>query len=147
MNLSNLIILFILYFGIINIIICKKEKKEDEFTEYINWCGYNKIYRHSSLNFTKEVKGTKTLYKLFSETAVIGLTPELLGSKVASFGVPEFGTRFVQGMLMETTPKTFAQLVKISGLSHGTNVWANNSQELVNGRTPFGPIEFKNTKA
>lgn len=85
------------------------------------------------------------LYKLFNQTEIIGLTPELLGSKVASFGVPEFGTRFVQGMLMETTPKTFAQLVKISGLSHGTNVWANNSQELVNGRTPFGPIEFKNT--
>ena len=87
----------------------------------------------------------QTLYKLFSETAVIGLTPESLGSKVASFGVPEFGTRFVQGMLMETTPKTFAQLVKISGLSHGTNVWANNSQELVGGKTQFGPIEFKNT--
>ena len=86
-----------------------------------------------------------TLYKLFSETAVIGLTPEALGTKVASFGVPEFGTKFVQGMLMETTPNTFAQLVKISGLSHGTNVWATNSQELVNGRTQFGKIEFKDT--
>ncbi len=87
----------------------------------------------------------QTLYRLFSETAVIGLTPESLGSKVASFGVPEFGTKFVQGMLMETTPKTFAQLVKISGLSHGTNVWANNSQELVGGKTEFGPIQFKDT--
>ncbi len=84
-----------------------------------------------------------TLYKLFSETAVIGITQEALGSKVASYGVPELGTRFVQQMLVETTPKTFAQLVKISGLSHGTNVWATNSQELVNGRTQFGKIEFK----
>ena len=87
----------------------------------------------------------QNLYRLFSETQVIGLTPEALGSKVASFGVPEFGTRFVQGMLVETTPKTFAELVKISGLSHGTNVWATNSQELVNGRTQFGKIEFSQT--
>ncbi|MBQ9900309.1 MAG: PolC-type DNA polymerase III [Acholeplasmatales bacterium] len=83
-----------------------------------------------------------TLYRLFSETEVIGVSQEALGSKVASYGVPELGTRFVQQMLVETTPKTFAQLVKISGLSHGTNVWATNSQELVNGRTQFGKIEF-----
>ena len=70
MNLSNLIILFILYFGIINIIICKKEKKEDEFTEYINWCGYNKIYKYPSLNFTKKIKGTKTFYKLFTNETI-----------------------------------------------------------------------------
>ena len=70
MNLSHLIILFILYIGIINIIICKKEKKEDEFTEYINWCGYNKIYKYPSLNFTKKIKGTKTLYKLFTNETI-----------------------------------------------------------------------------
>ena len=46
-------------------------------------------------------------------------------------------------MLVETSPKTFAELVKISGLSHGTGVWATNTQELVNGRTQFGKIEFK----
>ena len=71
MNLSHLLFLLIVRIGIINIIICKKEKeKEDEFKEYINWCGYNKIYRHSSLNFTKEVKGTKTLYKLFTNETI-----------------------------------------------------------------------------
>ena len=85
----------------------------------------------------------KELYKLFNETEVIGLKPEDLGSQVASFAVPEFGTNFVRQMLLETKPKTFAQLVKISGLSHGTNVWATNAQELVSEKSPFGVIPFK----
>ena len=85
------------------------------------------------------------LYSLFGGTEVLGLTEEQLGSKVASFGLPELGTAFVRGMLVETLPKSFAEVVKISGLSHGTNVWANNSQELVNGRTEFGKIEFADT--
>lgn len=85
----------------------------------------------------------KNLYRLFYDTSVIGISDDALGSKVASAAVPELGTPFVQKMLVETLPKTFAQLVKISGLSHGTNVWNTNAQELVNGRTEFGKIEFK----
>ena len=85
----------------------------------------------------------KNLYRLFYDPTVIGVTPEALGSKVASYAVPELGTNFVQKMLVETLPKTFAQLVKISGLSHGTNVWNTNAQELVNGNTEYGKIEFK----
>lgn len=85
----------------------------------------------------------KNLYRLFYDPSVIGVSPEALGSSVASYAVPELGTNFVQKMLVETLPKTFAQLVKISGLSHGTNVWNTNAQELVNGRTEFGKIEFK----
>ena len=84
----------------------------------------------------------KNLYRLFSSTDVIGLTEEKLHSKVASYAVPEFGTRFVQQMLVNTLPKTFAQLIKISGLSHGTDVWKNNCEELVAGRTEFGEIPF-----
>ena len=85
----------------------------------------------------------KNIYRLFNCTDVIGLTEEQLDSKVASFAVPEFGTNFVRQMLIETLPKTFAQLVKISGLSHGTDVWATNAQDLVGGKTQFGTIEFK----
>ncbi len=85
----------------------------------------------------------KNLYRLFYETEIIGLKSEELGSPVASFAVPEFGTNFVRQMLVETKPKTFAQLVKISGLSHGTNVWSTNAQELISERSPFGAIPFK----
>lgn len=85
----------------------------------------------------------KNIYRLFSETNVIGVSEEEIGSKVASYAVPEFGTNFVRQMLVETLPKTFAQLVKISGLSHGTDVWNTNAQDLVAGTTGFGKIEFK----
>ena len=83
------------------------------------------------------------IYELCNGTEVIGLTKEELHSQVASFGMPELGTNFVRGMLVETKPKTFAQLVKISGLSHGTLVWQGNAQELVKGTTEYGKIEFK----
>ncbi|MDE7263291.1 MAG: PolC-type DNA polymerase III [Anaeroplasmataceae bacterium] len=85
----------------------------------------------------------KNIYRLFSGTEVIGVREEEVGSKVASYAVPEFGTNFVRQMLVETLPKTFAQLVKISGLSHGTDVWNTNAQDLVAGTTEFGKIEFK----
>ncbi|MDE6240960.1 MAG: PolC-type DNA polymerase III [Anaeroplasmataceae bacterium] len=85
----------------------------------------------------------KNIYRLFSGTDVIEVKEEEIGSKVASYAVPEFGTNFVRQMLVETLPKTFAQLVKISGLSHGTDVWNTNAQDLVGGTTEFGKIEFK----
>ncbi len=84
----------------------------------------------------------KNVYRLFNCTDVIGLTEAQLQSKVSSFAVPEFGTNFVRQMLVETLPKTFAQLVKISGLSHGTDVWSTNAQDLVGGKTEFGAIDF-----
>lgn len=84
----------------------------------------------------------KNVYRLFSSTDVIGLTNEDENSPVASYAVPEFGTTFVRKLLSDTMPKTFAELVKISGLSHGTGVWAGNAQELVLGKTDFGAIPF-----
>ncbi|MCR5706581.1 MAG: PolC-type DNA polymerase III [Acholeplasmatales bacterium] len=84
------------------------------------------------------------VFGLFGSTTTIGLKPEQIDSKVASFAVPELGTPFVRQMLLDTMPKTFAELVKISGLSHGTGVWLGNAQDLVNPNNPtgFGTLTF-----
>ncbi|MCL2560227.1 MAG: PolC-type DNA polymerase III [Turicibacter sp.] len=85
------------------------------------------------------------VYELFYSTNSLGVTPEQIMSEMGTYGVPEFGTFFVRAMLKETKPQTFAELVKISGLSHGTDVWTNNAQDLVNGKHPdFGKVAFKN---
>ena len=84
----------------------------------------------------------KEVYKMFNSTSVLGIKESDIDSKVASYAVPEFGTSFVRQMLNDTMPQTFAQLVKISGLSHGTNVWLNNGQALVLGNTDYGKIPF-----
>lgn len=73
----------------------------------------------------------KPTMSLFTSTEALGVTPDDLGTTVGTFAVPEFGTRFVQQMLIETKPTTFGELIRISGLSHGTDVWTNNAQELV----------------
>lgn len=69
--------------------------------------------------------------KLFSSTESLGISPDDLGSAVATYGIPEFGTKFVRQMLVDTMPKTFSELVRISGFSHGTDVWLNNAQDLI----------------
>ncbi len=68
---------------------------------------------------------------LFSSTEALGITEEQERSKVATYAVPEFGTKFVRQMLLDTKPTTFGELVRISGLSHGTDVWLNNAQSLI----------------
>lgn len=82
------------------------------------------------------------IYKMFNETEVLGLKPTDINCEVATFAIPEFGTRFTRQMLIDTKPKNFSDLVKISGLSHGTDVWATNTQDLVLGVTEFGKIPF-----
>lgn len=68
---------------------------------------------------------------IFNSTEALGVTQKEIGSVVGSFGIPEFGTKFVREMLIETKPSSFAELVRISGLSHGTDVWLNNAQDYV----------------
>jgi DNA polymerase-3 subunit alpha (Gram-positive type) len=72
---------------------------------------------------------------LFSGVESLGVKPEDIRSQVGTYGIPEFNTRFVRQMLEVTRPRTFSELIRISGLSHGTNVWLNNAQDLIKNKT------------
>ncbi|WP_331838387.1 PolC-type DNA polymerase III [Mycoplasmopsis agalactiae] len=90
------------------------------------------LEQYTGINIYDVPKNDESVIKLFSSTEPMGIKPDQISNeKTGAIGLPEFGTSFVRQMLNDIKPKTVADLISISGLSHGTNVWINNADELV----------------
>jgi len=89
----------------------------------------------TKVDFTKIPLGDKRVLSLFSSPEELHLKENYLQAKTGTMGMPEFGTGFVQGVLQVAKPKTFNDLLVVSGITHGTNVWLNNAETLLQNKT------------
>ena len=89
------------------------------------------LEEYTHIQPTKIPIGDEATMSIFSCTDALGVTPAEIGSEVGTYGIPECGTKFVRQMLQDVKPRNFSQLVRVSGYSHGTDVWLNNAEELI----------------
>ncbi len=92
---------------------------------------YKMIETYSDTNVMQATMNDEAVYQLFESTESLGVSPEEIGVPLGTLGLPEFGTKFIIGVLQTAKPKNFADLLQISGLTHGTGCWLGNADELI----------------